>query len=145
MTILRRDLVRFALVGSLGFFADLGILAALVYGARWSPYLARAMAMLIAILCTWWLHRHWTFTAGRSRSPLPQSLLYGTVQLASASVNYGVFSAFVLTGGIWRTYPVLAAAAGSLSAMAITYLFSEKIAFAEPGGLAKWIRLKKAG
>jgi putative flippase GtrA len=137
MTISRRDLVRFALVGSLGFFVDLGILAALVYRAGWNPYLARAMAMFIAILCTWWLHRHWTFPAGRMRSPLPQSLLYGTVQLTSASVNYGVFSAFLLTGGFWRTYPVLAAVVGSLSAMAITYLFSERIAFAEPGRPSK--------
>jgi putative flippase GtrA len=95
------------------------------------------VAIVIAILCTWWLHRHWTFPAGRLRPPLPQSLLYGTVQLASVSVNYGIFSALVLTGGLWRTYPVLAATVGSLCAMAITYLLSKWIAFAEPGGVAK--------
>lgn len=137
MTILRRDLVRFGIVGTLGFVIDLGILAALVHGAKWSPFAARAVAIVIAILCTWWLHRHWTFPAGRLRPPLPQSLLYGTVQLASVSVNYGIFSALVLTGGLWRTYPVLAATVGSLCAMAITYLLSKWIAFAEPGGVAK--------
>jgi putative flippase GtrA len=133
MTIPGRDLLRFGMVGSLGFVIDLGILAALVHGAAWSPFAARAVAMTVAILCTWLLHRYWTFAAGRMRSALPQSLLYGVVQLAGVSVNYSIFSVLVLTGGVWRLYPVLAAAVGSLSAMAITYVLSKRIAFAEPG------------
>ena len=133
MTILGRDLVRFGIVGSLGFAIDLGILAALVHGAAWGPFAARAVAMAIAVLCTWLLHRYWTFAAGRTRSALPQSLLYGGVQLAGVSVNYGIFSVLVLMGGVWRSHPVLAAAVGSLSAMAISYVLSKKIAFAEPG------------
>jgi len=132
MTILERDLVRFGIVGSLGFVIDLGILAALVHGAGWDPFVARAVAMTIAILCTWLLHRYWTFAAGRMRSVLPQSLLYGVVQLAGVSVNYSIFSVLVLMGGVWRSHPVLAAAVGSLSAMAITYVLSKRIAFAEP-------------
>jgi putative flippase GtrA len=143
MNILRRDLVRFGLVGSLGFVVDLGILAALVHGAAWGPYAARAVAMAIAILCTWWLHRHWTFATGRMRSPLPQSLVYGTFQVIGLSVNYGIFSVLVLTDGLWRTYPVLAAAVGSISAMAITYLLAKKIAFAEPGELANTRQVPK--
>jgi putative flippase GtrA len=137
MSFLRKDVVRFVLVGSLGFVIDFGILAALVHGANWSPFLARAVAMATAILCTWLLHRHWTFPSGRVRSPLPQSLLYGTIQMVSVSVNYGIFSALVLTGGLWRSYPVLAAAVGSLSAAVITYVLSKWIAFAEPRDLAK--------
>lgn len=137
MRFLQRDLVRFGIVGSLGFVIDLGILAALVHGAHWSPFVARAVAMAIAIFCTWLLHRHWTFPSGRVRSPLPQSLLYGTIQIASVSVNYGIFSALVLTGGVWRSYPVLAATVGSLTAMAITYLLSKWVAFAEPRATAK--------
>src|SRR5262245_34652898 len=89
------------MVGSLGFTIEFGILVALVHGANWSPFLARAVAMAAAFFCTW-LHRYWTFP-GRVRSPLPRSLLYGTC-------------------GVWRSYPVLAAAVGSVSpAVSVTF------------------------
>src|SRR5689334_23222260 len=107
MYFLRRELVKFLLVGSLGFLVDLGILAALVHGANWNPFSARAAAMSIAILFTWWLHRNWTFATGRARSAVTQSLLYTTTQIVTVLTNYGIFSALVLTGGIWRSHPVL--------------------------------------
>jgi putative flippase GtrA len=132
MHVVRGDLVRFVFVGSLGFLIDFGILAALVHGANWNPFLSRALAMTTAGICTWWLHRHWTFASGRLRSAVSQSLLYATTQLIGLSTNYGIFSALVLTGGMWRNYPVLAAAVGSLSAAVITYVLSKWIAFAEP-------------
>lgn len=139
MTILRRDVIRFGLVGSLGFLIDVSVLAALVHGAAWSPFAARAVAMATAILCTWRLHRHWTFPAGRMRPPLHQSLIYGTFQLLTVSLNYSVFSVLVLMGGVWRTYPALAAAAGSVAAMGISYLLSKRVTFAEPGATAKLV------
>jgi len=132
MHVVRGDLVRFVFVGSLGFLIDFGILAALVHGANWNPFLSRALAMTTAGICTWWLHRHWTFASGRLRSAVSQSLLYATTQLIGLSTNYGIFSALVLTGGMWRNYPVSAAAVGSLSAAVITYVLSKRIAFAEP-------------
>ena len=61
----RRDAVRFVMVGSLGFTIEFGILVALVHGANWSPFLARAVAMATAFFCTWLLHRPWTFASGR--------------------------------------------------------------------------------
>jgi putative flippase GtrA len=87
-------------------------------------------------------HRHflhvvadWTFATGRVRPALPQSLLYVTIQIVSVSINFGLFSALVLTGALWRSYPIFAAAAGSLTAAAITYVLSRWIAFAEPAPL----------
>jgi putative flippase GtrA len=93
--------------------------------------------MAAAFFCTWLLHRYWTFPTGRVRSPLPQSLLYGTFQVISLSVNYGIFSALVLAGGVWRSYPVPAAAVGSLSPAVISYVLSKWVAFAKPRKLAK--------
>jgi putative flippase GtrA len=135
MQFIRRDLIRFVAVGSFGAIIDFGILAVLVHKANWNPFLSRAVAMSIAIFCTWWLHRHWTFATGRVRPALPQSLLYVTIQIVSVSINFGLFSALVLTGALWRSYPIFAAAAGSLTAAAITYVLSRWIAFAEPAPL----------
>jgi putative flippase GtrA len=131
-TFLRNDAVRFVMVGSLGFAIDAAILAGLVHGAHWSPFLSRAVAMTTAVLCTWLIHRHWTFASGRARPPILQSLLYATFQATSLSVNYGIFSALVLTGGLWRSYPVLAAAVGSLIAAVLSYVLAKWVAFAEP-------------
>jgi len=50
----------------------------------------------------------------------------------SLSVNYGIFSVLVLTGGLWGSYPVLAAAVGSLIAAVLSYVLAKWIAFAEP-------------
>ena len=126
-TFLRNDAVRFVMVGSLGFAIDAAILAGLVQGA-----LARAVAMATAVLCSWLIHRQWTFASGRARPPILQSLLNATFQVISLSVNYGIFSALVLTGGLWRSYPVLAAAVGSLVAAVLSYVLAKWIAFAEP-------------
>lgn len=126
------DLIRFGIVGSLGFLIDGSILSALVHWADWNPFSARIIAMGAAVLATWWLHRNWTFPTGRKRAALPQSLIYGVVQVTSLAINYGVFALLVLVDSFFRAYPVLAVAAGSVGAMSVTYLFSKGIAFAEP-------------
>src|SRR5215831_681402 len=125
-TFLRNDAVRFVMVGSLGFAIDAAILAGLVQGA-----LARAVAMTTAVLCSWLIHRQWTFASGRARPPILQSLLYATFQVISLSVNYRIL-ALVLTDGLWRSYPVLAPAVGSLIAAVLSYVLAKGIAFAEP-------------
>ena len=134
MALLRQELIRFGIVGSIAFLIDASILAALVHWLNWSPFSSRVVSMGIAILFTWRVHRHWTFADGRIRPALHQSVLHGTFQLITVSMNYAVFSALVLTGGVWCAYPALAVVAGSLSAMVVSYLLSKRITFADPGG-----------
>jgi putative flippase GtrA len=134
MALLRQELIRFGIVGSIAFLIDASILAALVHWLNWSPFSSRVVSMGIAILFTWRVHRHWTFADGRIRPALHQSVLHGTFQLIAVSMNYAVFSALVLTGGVWCAYPALAVVAGSLSAMVVSYLLSKRITFADPGG-----------
>jgi putative flippase GtrA len=137
MTVLDKDIVRFGIVGTVGFLVDSGVLSALVYAGGWNPLYARVVSMSIAVLCTWFLHRYWTFSTGRLRSPLPQTFIHAVVQLTGLSVNYVIFSALLFTGDFWRELPVLAVAIGSLTAMVLTYLLSKTIAFGEPGEIAR--------
>jgi hypothetical protein len=53
------------------------------------------------------------------------------------TINYLVFSALILSGGVWVAHPVLAIAAGSLAAMALTYVLARTIVFAEPGQISR--------
>jgi putative flippase GtrA len=127
-----RHLFRFVVVGSLGFVTDSGILLALVHGLNWNPFRARILAIAVAVLLSWTLHRRWTFVTGRIRHPIQQWLLFGAIQFTGISINYSVFSLLVLYGGIWRSHLVLSVAAGVLAAMWISYLGSSCLAFADP-------------
>jgi putative flippase GtrA len=132
---LRSHLVRFGIVGSLGFVIDASILAALVHGLAWSPLVARVVSIAVAVLCTWRLHRHWTFSSGTQRPPFAQSMMYAAFQALTVCINYFVFSVLVLEGGIWRAYPVLAVAVGAMAGMGLSYLLSRYITFAAPRDL----------
>ena len=136
MTVLGKDAAKFAVVGSGGFVIDSSVLVVLVHAGNWNPATARLVSMSVAVLCTWLAHRHWTFPTGRLRSPFTQTVCYGVVQFIGLSINYGVFSALILEGGFWREFPVVAVAVGSMTAMAITYLLSKTIVFAEPRQLS---------
>jgi putative flippase GtrA len=137
MSALRGDIVKFGVVGTIGFLIDSLILSYLVSARAWDPLLARIVSMSVAVLGTWLLHRYWTFAKGSARAPLPQTFVYGVVQLIGLTINYLVFSALVLSGGVWRAYPVLPIAAGSLAAMTLTYVLARTVVFAEPGQISR--------
>jgi hypothetical protein len=132
----RRDAVRFVMVGSLGLHHRVrhpcGLstwrklesvsCASSRHGNGFFLHLAAASALDLRI---------WT---GEVATPAIAPLRH--VSVISVSVNYGIFSALMLAGGLWRSYPVLAAV-GSLSPAVISYLLSKWVAFAKPRELAK--------
>ena len=132
MIVLGKDVAKFAIVGSAGFVLDSFILVLLVKSGNWNPFSARIVSMSVAVLCTWFAHRNWTFPTGQLRSPFPQTVIYGAVQFIGLSINYAVFSALIISSVYWRELPVLAVALGSVTAMVVTYLLCKTIAFAEP-------------
>jgi putative flippase GtrA len=137
MAIFGQDTIRFLIVGSGGFLVDGLIFSYLVEIGEWNPLSARVVSISFAVLCTWFAHRYWTFPTGRLRSPLHQTAIYALVQLTGLFINYGIFAALIFSGSLWRTFPILAVAVGSLSAMVVTYLLSKTIAFAEPRSIAR--------
>ncbi len=129
--------IRFVIVGSAAVLLDGSILSLLVHFGGWNPLHARVVSMSIAVVFAWLAHRHWTFPTGRLRSPLTQTILYGAVQAVGLSINYAVFTALIFAGGVWRSYPFLAVAAGALVTMTVSYVLSKTVAFGEPGLLAR--------
>ncbi len=130
-----RSLARFIVVGSIGFLVDAGILLVLTDWFGTSPLLARVPSFFVAVICTWLLHRNWTFKGrSKARSPLTEFMTYLSTQLLGIAVNYGVFAGLVLSGPIFSTRPILALALASLSAMALTYTLAHKVVFKSPGG-----------
>lgn len=126
---LDHSLARFAVVGSIGFAIDGGVMQLLTSLAGVSPLIARAVSFPLALSVTWTLNRIWTFETGRLRPPGPQYRRYLAVQIAGFAINYAIFAALVTAGAPWRGYPLLALMVGALTSMLFTYVMSRAHVF----------------
>ena len=129
-----RSLGRFVAVGTIGFLIDGGILLVLTDWVGAGPLLARVPSFLVAVTCTWLIHRNWTFK-GRSAAshPVGEFMKYFSTQLFGIAVNYGVFAALILIVPIFSTRPIFALAIASLAAMALSYTLARKVVFKSGG------------
>ena len=123
---LLKSVVFFLIAGSIGFGVDAAMLAALLATTTLGPFWARLISMVIAILTTWPINRMLSF--GRSRHRLVvEGARYGTMAFASAGFNYLVYAAIILMAP--ETPPLLALAAGSASAMILSFLGYSRLVF----------------
>jgi putative flippase GtrA len=121
-------IVRFGLVGVVGFAVDGGLLQLLVSWAGWGPIEARAVSFPSAVLATWALNRVVTF---QDRGPLLRSLgRYVMVSLGGASANFAVYSALVLASATMAAVPIIPFAVASAVGLVFNYLGSKHFAFA---------------
>jgi putative flippase GtrA len=125
---LSAELVRFAVVGVVGFLVDGGVLQLLVSAAGWSPFLARVVSFPAAFTATFVLNRLWTFqglrmSAGRAYGA------YGAIQLVGALINLAVFYACVLIEPRLYERPLIALAIGAGVAMLFNYYASRRVVF----------------
>jgi putative flippase GtrA len=116
----------FVVAGTIGFLADAGMLALLLYVSPLGPFAARVVAILFAMSVTWSFNRAVTF--GKSRFPLLlEGARYGSVGVLSALVNYAVYAALLL--GIPWLHPVAAVIVASLAAMAFSWAGYSRFVF----------------
>ena len=123
------EILRFGATGTLGFIVDAGLVTLLYKVLDFGPATARAIAIVAAVLVTVTVHRHWTFEHGRSGRFWYQSMAYLVVQGVGLALNFAVFMALLARGEFWQRWPVLAVAAGSIAAMAVTFSLSKWVVF----------------
>ncbi len=85
---------RFAFVGGLGFLIDACITLALI-GRGIDPFTARIVAIALAMMVNWRLHRAVTFGASDT-SQATEGIRYFTVALLAAGLNYAIYVALLL-------------------------------------------------
>lgn len=127
---LRRQLVHFAIAGSLGFGVDAALVQGLVGLAGADPYLARFPAVAAAILTTFAYNRGITFADRRSPRVLREFLRYLLSCSAGLVANYAAYVAVLATWSGLRVWPVAGVAAGSIAGMAVNFLAARYFVFA---------------
>ncbi len=107
------QLVRFGLVGGVGFIVNLAVYTLLVHAAGADYRVANVIAWLIAVLNNFVLNRHWTFDArgGRARS---QAVRFLIVSLVAEGFSLLLLTVFVEGAGIDKVAAQAMAVAASM-------------------------------
>ena len=125
---LNGHLMRFGLVGVLGFVVDGVVLETMVFLGM-NPIAGRAVSFPIAVCATWLANRSFTFTDKVEQSRVREASTYVAVQLVGGAVNFIVYSALVHSLQVFADWPILALAFGAVAGMVVNYLGSKHIVF----------------
>ncbi len=104
------QLVRFGLVGGVGFVVNLVIYAICVHGAGVDYHVANVLAWLVAVLNNFVLNRHWTFEASDGRAHA-QAVRFLLVSLVAEVLSLLLLTLFVESAGVAKV-PAQALAVG---------------------------------
>jgi len=107
------QLVRFALVGGVGFVINLLVYTALVHGTGVDYHVASVLAWLVAVLNNFVFNRHWTFDAREGRAHF-QAMRFFVVSLVALGVNQLLLTVFVESAGIEKVAAQALAVVGSM-------------------------------
>lgn len=118
--------LRFMVVGGVGFVVDAGVTLGLLATGLFGPFSARAVAIALALLCTWFCNRNFTF--GKSgHHVVREGVLYGSVGITSALLNYAIYSGLLLSMPMLR--PIFALILASASATLYSYFGYARFVF----------------
>jgi putative flippase GtrA len=136
---MRRQLIRFSLVGAAGFVVDASVLY-LALHAGTGYYVGRLLSFVAAVFATWQLNRHFTFGVanaasasrpdpgqnGRSSSIVREGGKYLIAMCGGGAVNYAVYCVCVALLPHFALLPVAAVAAGSLAGLAVNFALAHR-------------------
>lgn len=120
-----KKLLFFAIAGGIGFVVDAGVLYLLI-GAGLDPFTARIFAIAAAMASTFAINRTFTFGAS-GRTIASEGARYGSVGIASALLNYAIYSAALLIQP--GLSPFVALVLGSGTATAFSYVGYSRFVF----------------
>lgn len=119
-------LLRFGMVGGFGFVVDASVLAIIHHGLGVNPFAARFFSIVLAAFTTWRLNRSVTFDPS-DHGQVREGFRYYCVVVFSAGINYGIYSAVLLS--IRGFPPLMAAVAATGCAMTISYVGYSQFVF----------------
>ena len=129
------QVLRFGIVGGIGFLVDAGVLYAML-SLGLGPYSGRVVSFLAAATTTFFLNRSFTFrrhspsgTHPAPTHPMGEWLVYLGLMVIGGLVNYGTYAAAVALSEPVHRFPVIGVALGSVAGMAINFWTSKTMVF----------------
>ncbi len=122
------QLLRFGIVGGIGFLVDAGVLTAML-ALGLDRYSGRVVSFLAAATATWILNRTFTFRRDSATHPAGEWLAYLGLMAIGGMVNYGTYAAAVALLEPVHRHPVIGVALGSIAGMAINFWTSKTLVF----------------
>ena len=119
-------ILRFAVVGGIGFVADAAMLALLMAVTPLGPFLSRLVSIGLALAVTWLCNRHMTFQPS-SRGLAAEGARYSGVGVTTSIVNYLVYCGLLIACRGCRRWPPSSSA--SAAAMTLSYLGYSRLVF----------------
>jgi len=107
------QLVRFGLVGGVGFVVNVAVYALFVHYVGLDYRAASVVAWLVAVMNNFVLNRHWTFDAGEGRAHF-QAMRFLVVSLVAEACSLLLLTLFVEGAGIAKVPAQALAVAASM-------------------------------
>lgn len=126
-----RHWLGFLVSGGAAFAVDALVLELLTALLGIAPIVARLIAISLAMVAGWLMHRTLTF-AVQARPSVAEFVRYAGVAWSAAALNYGVFVAILLVRP--GTEPLVALVVSSVAAMVLAYLGMRFGVFRRGGG-----------
>ena len=128
-------LLRFAMIGALGFFVDAGVLWLATGYLSADLYSGRVASYLAAATFTWALNRHFTFLHASRRRAFFQWLRFLGVNLGGGVVNYSTYALLITFTPLkemplWLG-PTIAVGVGSLAGLVVNFTASSRFVFSK--------------
>lgn len=123
------QLLKFSLIGSVGFAVDAGIMLILNPLLSLNPIEARPISFMFAVTITWYLNRQFTFPHRAHSTRLQEWLRYTSANGIGALLNLVIFYVSMATSTFFRSNPVFALAVASILALLFNFWASKTIAF----------------
>jgi putative flippase GtrA len=125
------QLIRFGLVGGMGFVINLAVYALCVHALGIDYHLAAVAAWLVAVVNNFVLNRHWTFDARAGRAHF-QALRFLTISLVALGFSLLLLMGLVESAGFAK---IPAQALAVAASMPLNFLGNKLWSFrAEPEG-----------
>lgn len=121
-----KKFLRFVIVGATGFVVDAGVLWLFLSFTPIGPFVARVIAIAMAMTTTWLLNRTFTFGASK-RTLVAEGFRYGFIGVVTSLINYGIYALLLIGAPLLSPYAALVFA--SIAAMLFSFFGYSRYVF----------------
>jgi putative flippase GtrA len=129
----RLSILRFAIIGGMGFVVDSTVLAVDTGWLGLDPFKGRALSIFCAMICTWLGNRYFTFASRRARGNVSavfhEFSKFVAANIVGALVNYAAYAALLHYASPPLNNKYIALMIGVLVGLVFNFTLSRKLVF----------------